>query len=583
MHLPPRSFRGLLAAPLLWCIAFTAAAQPVLTCNDASTTPSVIHRSQVWDVVNTYAAGFNDGTTTYPTNNQMNWSAGTEFDDSGGDLSTGVLTAASPYGYNAPPAIPSFESGWIALGGTTLAPWMVGLNGSDKPNVNPNVMYYYLYQFNMDPQADPAQFGMTFGDYAFDDRVKGIYLNGTLIQTTSDPSSLTATIASLSLLPPTANFQAGLNEIVIAILNIGDPANPPLYLSPIGNPSITALRLGRAQISDCTPPPTASPPLPPVPPGGMLTSNSAISYAGTVTNWGTATTVDVYVQNVDTSQLSGPYVATIDPITGTYTYANAPNLPAGHYLTQALMTIPITDPVRPGRVAISEIGEFFVAGLTMAPPANVDTATPATISGQILYHGSATTVNVTVTNTDTLQSFGPYPAAIQPDGSYSVNTALLPAGSYTAVAAIAGAADLQVTGNFTVNAAPVTGITVTPPPTLDPTQSPNITGQVTHPGTATTVSVIITNPASSQTYGPFVVPIQPDGSYGATSAPLPPGSYTVTATANGASATGSFAVVGQPVTQAATPVTALHAWALALLSGLLAVLGWSRMRGHPVR
>ena len=143
---------------------------------------------------------------------------------------------------------------------------------------------------------------------------------------------------------------------------------------------------------------------------------------------------------------------------------------------------------------------------------------------------------------------------------------------------------MQATGNFVVTALPVTSITVTPPPTLTPTEQPIITGTVTNPGAATTVVITIVSPANNQSYGPFTVPIAPDGSYTVTTDALPPGTYNVTATANGKSATGSFRVIAPVVEpQAVTPVPVVSDWVAWLMSALLAALGLPWLRRRKLR
>ena len=143
---------------------------------------------------------------------------------------------------------------------------------------------------------------------------------------------------------------------------------------------------------------------------------------------------------------------------------------------------------------------------------------------------------------------------------------------------------MQATGNFVVTALPVTSITVTPPPTLTPTEQPIITGTVTNPGAATTVVITIVSPANNQSYGPFTVSIAPDGSYTVTTDALPPGTYNVTATANGKSATGSFRVIAPVVEpQAVTPVPVVSDWVAWLMSALLAALGLPWLRRRKLR
>ncbi|QIL72204.1 hypothetical protein G7048_18650 [Diaphorobacter sp. HDW4B] len=554
---------------------------PILTCNGQSTTPSVIYPSQLRETLNTYAAGRVENGYTYVNDNQRRWEIGTEILAKPADGTTGVLSPASPNGYNAPPTIPSLASGWIPLGNFATnglnADYMVGLDGNFKPNMNPNVMYYVRFQFMMDPMADPSQFGLWFSNVDGDDRVKGVYVNGQRVRTTGNANDLYAGLADTSLAPSDTHFQAGLNEIVWAVLNIGDPTNPPSYNAQFNNPSITGLRIGNAFVNDCTPQPTITPPA--VPPG-ILTPTTVMSYTGTVTQWGAATTVSVYVANSVTSQLYGPYTANIDPITGAYSALNAPSLPTGTYITIAMITVPPPTPEGQAVTVQSVLNSFVVIGLTMTPPPNIDDATIQTISGTVQNPGVATTVNITLTNTATSQTSGPYAATIQPDGSYSVPTELLPAGNYTATATIPGAAGVQATGNFVVTALPVTSITVTPPPTLTPEEKPIINGTVTNPGSATTVVITIVNPTNNQSYGPFTVPIAPDGTYTVTTDALPPGSYNVTATANGKSATGSFKVIAPVVPQAVTPVPMVSGWVAWPLSALLAALGlpWLRRR-----
>ena len=558
---------------------------PILTCNGQSTTPEVVYPSQLKETLNTYATGFVENGYTYVNDNQRRWEIGTEILANPADGTTGVLSPASPNGYNAPPTIPSLASGWIPLGDFATNGLgnddMVGLDGSFKPNMNPNVMYYVRFRFTMDTMADPSQFGLWFSNVAGDDRVKGVYVNGQLVRTTGDANDLYAGLADTSLAPGDALFQAGSNEIVWAVLNIGDPNNPPSYNAQLNNPSITGLRIGNAFVNDCTPQPGITPPI--VPPG-ILTPTTVMSYTGTVTEQGAATTVSVYVVNSVTLQLYGPYTANIDPITDAYSALNAESLPTGTYLTMAMVTVP---PPVPGAQAVtvgSALNSFVVIGLTMTQPPDIDDATPQTIAGTVQNPGAATTVNVTLTNTDSSQTFGPFSATIQPDGSYSAPAGILPAGHYTATATIPGAAGVQASGNFIVTALPVTSITVTPPPTLTPTEQPIIHGTVTNPGAATTVVITIVNPANNQSYGPFTVPIAPDGSYTVTTDALPPGTYNVTATSNGKSATGSFRVVAPVVVpQAVTPVPMLSDWMAWLLSALIAALGLPWLRRRKLR
>ena len=65
---------------------------------------------------------------------------------------------------------------------------------------------------------------------------------------------------------------------------------------------------------------------------------------------------------------------------------------------------------------------------------------------------------------------------------------------------------------------------------------------------------------------------------------LPPGTYNVTATANGKSATGSFRVVAPVVVpQTVTPVPMWSDWVAWLMSALLAALGLPWLRRRKLR
>ncbi len=432
------------------------AALPLLTCNAQSTTPAVVPPAQVRDVLNTYAAGFVDNGYTYPNNSQPLWSAGTELLNATGDATTGVLSPSSPYGYDAPPTVPALASGWIPLGDPAvtnfIAPYAVGLNGASKPNVNPNVMYFFRFQFMMDPQADPARFGLSFTTMAVDDRLRGIYVNGQRVRATEDQNNLALNVSDTSLLPPAASFKTGLNEIVWAVLNVGDPGNPPTFGSSYGNPSMVAFRLGGASVTDCAPTPTITAPA--VPPG-IITPTTPMSYTGTVTHWGSATTVDILLGDADATQLLASYKGTIDQSLGRYTLVNAPQLATGRYVTLAQLKVP-PGPGGGSEVdVVSELTAFSVIGITMNALPDIKANTPQLIIGAVQNPSSATTVNVSLANQSSAKSYGPYPATIQPDDSYRVTTPALPVGNYLATATIPGAAGVQASSPFKVTALPV--------------------------------------------------------------------------------------------------------------------------------
>ncbi len=140
----------------------------------------------------------------------------------------------------------ALASGWIQPGDAVS-------NGYSSPNPYPNVMHYFRYQFMMDPQADPAAFGLQLPLVVADARLRGVYVNGQRICST--PTTL-------------------------------------------------------------------------------------MSYNGTVTDWGTATTVEIYALNVNTSELFGPFTAAIDPSSGAYSLASAPPFATGHYKFVARLTVP---------------------------------------------------------------------------------------------------------------------------------------------------------------------------------------------------------------------------------------------------
>ncbi len=220
--------------------------------------------------------------------------------------------------------------------------------------------------------------------------------------------------------------------------------------------------------------------------------------------------------------------------------------------------------------------------ITQDPPATVDTTQKPTLSGQVQNPGSNTTVQITVVDSATGQTYGPYTATIGPDGKYSTPGDLLPAGNYNVTATVGGVVSNTVP--LVVTSVPATNpptITLDPPATVNTTQPPVLSGQVQNPGSNTTVQITVVDSATGQTYGPYTAPIGPDGKYSVPGGLLPAGNYNVTATVGGVTSNTAPLLVTSvttPPVGSATPVPSLGQWALMLLSMVLAGFAALRLR-----
>ena len=278
--------------------------------------------------------------------------------------------------YDPYPTLPTMDGGWVVLGNNATSGYnqngnnwqLVGMNAGFQLNRNPNVMYYYKFTFTMDPLMDLSKFSINIpaanGQWGADDRIKGIYVNGQLVGTTNDPATsknnnVISTNGKLSFsttssaytaglnvggqgsLPTNASWAAnnpnpiwktGINEVVFATMNGGvrdatnitdvnfadSTANNAAGGYPGSNSgmntSLTLLKiLGASPVQDCTvPPPTVSAPNP-IP---VSTSADPLVFTGTVSNYGSATTVNVTVKDAS-GTVVGTFPAQIDPATGT--------------------------------------------------------------------------------------------------------------------------------------------------------------------------------------------------------------------------------------------------------------------------
>ena len=280
---------------------------------------------------------------------------------------------------------------------------------------------------------------------------------------------------------------------------------------------------------------------------------------GTVTNYGSATQVDVVVKN-SAGAVVGTYPATITG--GVYT-VNTPVLPPGSYTVDTVIH-GMSGPTA------STSYQVLPAAITVGPQPTVNSTQQPHITGTVSNPGPATTVALTITDSHgTVVWSGTAP--LLPNGTYAVDSSVLPKGDYTVSATANG-----VTATTPLKVIdPPTQITVDSPGTLTPSTTPKITGTVQNPGTATTVDLKITDSSGAVVWQGSAT-INPDGSYSTPAATLPIGDYTVTATANGVSSTATFAVA-DPSTLV-NPVPTLGAWALMLLSAMVAGLGLIRRR-----
>ncbi|MPM43580.1 hypothetical protein SDC9_90257 [bioreactor metagenome] len=715
---------------------------PVLTCNNKSTTPGVVKDlrqvfntakpGQTYTYVDPYGA---ESTYAVPGDAalktpQSYWQGNVETwsqDASGNARKDGTTgsrnfyvngdtASRSPLGsYNAAATLPTFTNPWIVMGDSATSSlaidpeWSVGFSDAKLLNPNPNVMYYYKFTFVADSDMDLDQFGIRIGlggdMWRADDRIKGIYVNNTLVRGLSAEEDGNA-FADFWVTPGfgwaiglpnntswiaqgagrSAIWQAGTNTVTFAVLNVGLPypgATNPLGHAGTAIPATgyssreeslaygyagahagtTLLRvLGATTVQDCTPQPEVSTPLMPsntlnsadplrfsgtvnnndvsattveivvfndsgdifrvypvtitpdpagdptkgryafngtgpadLPPGDYLAyaqlmdpnggaepiawspgifeftvtaptitmdappsipENTANTIEGTVGNPGVSSKVDVVVYSVaadGTQTPVGTYQSPLDSV-GHYTVTTGP-LPAGNYNAVATINgMPVNGP--------SASGLFAVTAITMAPPPTVTSVDPSTITGTVRFPGTATTANVQITDSQgkvVWQGVAP----LDPAGAYSVQASALPTGDYTVTSSANGAtasAPLKVID-------PPTKVTVTAPPTLSPQQAAKISGTVTYPGAATTVDLKIMDSKGSMVWQGSAA-LNSDGSYSSAAKPLEIGNYTVTATANGTSATTSFNVVDM-----ATAVPTLGQWALVLLSMLMAGLG----------
>ncbi|QNP49576.1 hypothetical protein [Diaphorobacter aerolatus] len=174
--------------------------------------------------------------------------------------------------------------------------------------MNPNVMYFFRYRFMMDPQADASRFSLMFGDLQADDALKGVYLNGKLVRTTAVPANPEEKLTDSRLFASGgAQFKPGENEMIFAVLNIGDITKPPLYVDAHGHqPSMVALHLAAPIGGQCAPQPTISTP---VIPAGVLTATTPMAYSGSLTNWGHSTVAQIRTLNTATNIIYGPFYA----------------------------------------------------------------------------------------------------------------------------------------------------------------------------------------------------------------------------------------------------------------------------------
>ena len=214
--------------------------------------------------------------------------------------------------------------------------------------------------------------------------------------------------------------------------------------------------------------------------------------------------------------------------------------------------------------------------LTLGNPGTLPANTAPSYSGTVQNPGAIGTVDLVVT--------GPsgYNEAIQtavlPGNTYVTPGAALPPGTYTVTATLTGTAATQ-TQTFVVQAAPVLtpALTLDNPGTLPASTAPNYQGTVQNPGGATTVDLLVTGPSGySET---LQANITAGNSYSIAGAALPPGTYSLTATITGTSATQTVAFVVQGVAvSTVNPVPTLGEAAFFLLSAAIAALGLRRKR-----
>lgn len=584
----------------------------ILTCNANSTTPGVVLNLR--DAFNTtnsgaqinYVVAGNPPIHTFPNDSRPYWQAGVEkrapvnmalYPVTGSDGTTGSRNVASSVPgtpgtgfYDPYPSLPAMDGNWIVMGNPATSNYantgsqsqQIGMNGRNvQLNHNPNVMYYYKYTFTMDPLTDVNKFGITINNASYgtgmwntDDRLKGIYINGQLISTTNNGGNLNAYSSTSAayyieigiqnnqiVMPTNVAWAAahpaapplwthsGNNEIVFAVLNGGttnvNDFSDANFAGGGMHTGESILKILDSSGTNCTP--VVSAPVT----AASQTSADALNFSGTVTNNIGATTVNVTVR--DTSgAVVGVFPASIDS-SGNYTFAGVgpSGLVPGNYSAASTLVDP-ANPSGPG-FAVSGPTAFTVAApvIQMNPPANIAAGSSNQITGVVQDKGAATTVDVVLKDAggNTVGSFPGVP--IQPDGSYAVpSTGNLPAGNYVAQATITGVSPsiTKVTGTFSASA-----ITVVPPPTITTTDSSTIAGNVQFPGTAKTAHVVVTGPDGKTVYEGDAA-LDASGQYTVPLNALPvAGSYSITATANGASATAKFDVVKTAVTVGPQP------------------------------
>lgn len=358
-------------------------------------------------------------------------------------------------------------------------------------------------------------------------------------RTNSMPSQLNVAIGPNTSTPP-QNY----NYVIPDASGGTAPArNYPFMGMHTGISALTVM--GASAVADCSAPaPVVSKPVPPI---ATLGTDTPLHFDGTVTNFGSATTVNVELYSVaadGTATLVGTFPAAIDQQTGKYTFQGSgpSGLPPGNYEAIAKLV----DPISSTPLAVSaDKGALAVPAIGMNTPASIPAGQTNTISGNVSYPGTATnvTVGVFAVAPDGSQTLvGYFPASINPaDGSYSVTTGILPPGNYVTTATIdgvTGPSGPTASGSFIA-----TGISVTPPPTVTTQDPATVTGTVQYPGTATTAHVVVTGPDGTKVFdGP--VNLDVNGGYELPLGALGnEGTYTITATANGAVTTASFDVV----------------------------------------
>ncbi|MBF5006562.1 IPTL-CTERM sorting domain-containing protein [Diaphorobacter caeni] len=302
------------------------------------------------------------------------------------------------------------------------------------------------------------------------------------------------------------------------LVNPNDPTGPGVVLSGPTPFTVTAPAITMTQ-----------------PPN--IAAGTTNTITGTVPNKGAATTVDIVLRDAGGNVVDTFLGVLIQP-DGSYSVpTNA--LPVGNYLVEATITgVPPT-------AAIATSG-FSVSAVTVTPPPTHTTTEPSTITGNVQYPGTATTVHVVVTDPNGAKVYeGDVP--LDASGNYTVPLNALPTkGTYSITSTVNGA---MATGQFEVVQ---TAVTVGPQPTVDSKQPSHIAGTVTNPGPANTVEVKITDGTGTVVWQ-GTAPLNPDGTYAVDSSALPKGDYTVTATANGSSATTPLKVTDPPTEVTVTP------------------------------